>query len=53
MEKDNKTMPPWAEEMQEGDFISDAPTYEVGKYFTLFGREVFKDGSGTELKYYK
>ena len=52
MEKDNKTMPPWSEEMQEGDFISDAPTYEVGKYFPLFGRAVFKDGSGTELKYY-
>ena len=52
MGKDNMTMPPWAEEMQEGDFISTAPTYEVGKYFPLFGRDVFKDASGTELKYY-
>ena len=44
--------PPWAGEMEPGDFISTAPTYEVGKLFHLFEKSQYKHVSGTELKYY-
>ncbi len=48
----NRPVPPWAGEMEEGDFISYAPTYEAGKYFHLFHQGKYRDASGTELKYY-
>ena len=44
--------PPWAGEMEPGDFISTAPTYEVGKLFHLFERSQYRHVSGVELKYY-
>ena len=45
-------VPPWAGEMEPGDFISTAPTYEVGKLFHLFEKSLYKHTDGTELKYY-
>lgn len=50
--EENKKLPPWAGEMKEGDFISTAPTYEVGKYFHLYNRDIYRDVSGMELRYY-
>ncbi|MCR4762685.1 MAG: hypothetical protein K5696_04075 [Lachnospiraceae bacterium] len=52
MEKNTNELPPWAEEMSPDDFISHSPTYESGKYFHLFEKSTYRDGSGTELKYY-
>ncbi len=43
---------PWINEVTEGDFISPNPTYECGKYFDLFEKAFFEDGSGMKLKYY-
>ena len=44
----------WASEMPEGAFISDSPTYEVGKYFTLFGNDIYKPGDENQkqIKYH-
>ena len=52
MGDNNRPVPPWAGEMEPGDFISTAPTYEVGKLFYLFDKNQYKHASGTELKYY-
>ena len=52
MGDNNRPVPPWAGEMEPGDFISTAPTYEVGKFFYLFDKNQYKHASGTELKYY-
>jgi len=45
---DKKT---WYDDIPEGDFISKAPTYEVGKYFPRFHSGKFTDDKMT-LKYY-
>lgn len=52
MADENKTLPPWAGDMDEGDFITSSPTYESGKYFHLFTKDTFRDENGTELKYF-
>ncbi|MCR5721300.1 MAG: hypothetical protein K6G72_03000 [Lachnospiraceae bacterium] len=52
MGDNNRPVPPWAGEMEPGDFISAAPTYEVGKFFYLFDKKLYRHASGTELKYY-
>ena len=43
MKEEINSLPPWAGEMEEGDFISTEPTYEVGKFFPLFQRDIYKD----------
>ena len=47
-------LPAWASEMPEGAFISNSPTYEVGKYFSLFSNEIYEvnDENIKQLKYY-
>ncbi|MCR5178215.1 MAG: hypothetical protein K6C95_04435, partial [Lachnospiraceae bacterium] len=52
MEQKNVNTPPWADEMNEGDHISYAPTYEEGKYFDLYESDKYKNEAGTEYKYY-
>ena len=52
MADSSRPTPPWAGEMEPGDFISTAPTYEVGKLFHLFEKKQYRHESGTELKYY-
>lgn len=42
---------PWYDEIPEGDFISNAPTYEVGRLFPRFHSAKFTFGD-TTLKYY-
>ena len=42
---------PWYDEIPAGDFISNAPTYEVGRLFPRFHTGSFTDGRMT-LKYY-
>lgn len=46
--------PAWASEIPEGAFISDSPTYEVGKYFSLFSKDIYKsvDENIKQIKYY-
>ena len=48
----NRPIPPWAGDMEPGNFISTEPTYEVGKLFYLFDKKQYNHASGTELKYY-
>ncbi len=36
-----KPLPPWADQMPEGAFISYAPTYKVGEFFDRFHKENF------------
>lgn len=45
--KTERPVPPWADELPEGAFISYDPTYPTGKYFNRF-----KEGSFNGLKYY-
>ncbi len=52
MGDNNRPAPPWAGEMEPGDFISAGPTYEVGTLFYLFDKKQYRHASGTELKYY-
>lgn len=42
---------PWYGEIPEGDFVSTAPTYEAGKYFSLFHEGKYTYGDVT-MKYY-
>ena len=44
---ETKPLPPWADQIPEGAFISNAPTYKVGEYFNLF-----KSGNACGMKYY-
>ena len=39
MQKSSKPLPPWANEIPEGAFISYETTYKVGEYFSLFKKE--------------
>ena len=41
MENTTKPLPPWANEIPEGAFISYETTYKVGEYFSLFKKEHF------------
>ena len=36
MENTTKPLPPWADKIPEGAFISYETTYKVGEYFYLF-----------------
>ena len=49
---DERPTPPWAAEMPEGSFISNGPTYEVGKLFDRFVCDWFTASDGTKMKYY-
>lgn len=50
--KSDRPLPPWADEMPEGSFISYDQTYTVGEYFDRFKKDVFKCTSVGDLKYY-
>jgi len=41
MENTTKPLPPWADKIPEGAFISYETTYKVGEYFSLFKKERF------------
>lgn len=41
MSKAEKPLPPWADKIPEGAFISYETTYKVGEYFSLFKKEHF------------
>ena len=42
-------LPPWANEIPEGAFISYSPTYKVGEYFSRFHKARFEKAG---LDYY-
>ncbi|MBO4325424.1 MAG: alpha/beta hydrolase [Lachnospiraceae bacterium] len=44
--------PPWADQIPEGSFISVAPTYKLGEYFSRFHKSEFTASDGTNMKYY-
>lgn len=44
---ETRPLPPWADQIPEGSFISYTPTYRVGEYFNLF-----KSGNACGMKYY-
>ena len=44
-----KQLPPWANEIPEGSFISYSPTYKVGEYFSRFHKDRFDNA---EMNYY-
>lgn len=50
--ENEKVLPPWADEMPEGAFITCGPTYKVGGYFDRFHQDVFKNPAQGEMKYY-
>ncbi|SEQ84848.1 hypothetical protein SAMN04487977_11244 [Treponema bryantii] len=43
------SLPPWANEIPKGSFISYSPTYKVGEYFSRFHKGLFEEAN---LKYY-
>ena len=49
---ENKVLPPWANEIPEGDFISYEPTYKVGEYFSRFHKDFFEPEDFERLGYY-
>ena len=49
---ENKPLPPWANIIPEGAFISYTPTYKVGEYFDRFHKESFKPTDFAPLTYY-
>lgn len=44
-----KQLPPWADEIPEGSFISYSPTYKVGEFFSRFHKNRFDNA---EMNYY-
>lgn len=48
----NKVLPPWADKIPEGDFISYEPTYKVGEYFPRFHKDFFEPDDFEKLGYY-
>lgn len=42
----------WLEEMAQGDFVSSAPSYSPGKYFSLYEKNVFPCGTVGDITYY-
>ena len=48
MENTTKPLPPWANEIPVGAFISYETTYKVGEYFSLFKKEHFQCPKRTE-----
>ena len=52
MTKTNNPLPPWADLIPKGSFISYAPTYKVGEYFNRFHKDVFKPSNFNNLNYY-
>ncbi len=55
LKKENKkdnVRAPWQEEMAPGDFVSFAPSYRAGKYFSLYEKYVFPCGTVGDITYY-
>jgi len=48
----DKVFPPWAKDIPDGSFISYAPTYEVGNYFSRFHKDFFKPENSEGFGYY-
>lgn len=44
--------PFWAKDIPEGAFISHAPSYKVGTYFSLFEEHIFKNAETGDIRYY-
>lgn len=49
---EERPLPPWAGDLKEGEFISYDPTYQVGKYFDLYKKDVFPCEKMGDLTYY-
>jgi hypothetical protein len=47
-----KQLPPWANEIPEGSFISYEPTYKVGEYFDRFHKDSFTTAEKGKMTYY-
>lgn len=47
----NSLSPNWHDLIPEGDFISNGPTYSVGKYFDLFKKDVYA-GNDRSMSFY-
>ncbi len=47
-----KQLPPWADEIPEGSFISYEPTYKVGEYFDRFHKDSFTTAEKGKMTYY-
>lgn len=47
-----KRLPPWADEIPEGSFISYEPTYKVGEYFDRFHKDSFTTAEKGKMGYY-
>lgn len=52
MTENDRNLPPWADEIPEGAFITDGPTYKVGEYFSRFHKDVFPGTTAGDLRYY-
>lgn len=50
--KEDRILPPWADELTEGEFISYSATYQVGKYFDLYEKDVYLCETTGDLTYY-
>ncbi len=48
----DKPLPPWADQIPDGAFISYAPTYKVGEYFSRFHKEIYEPSDFESLGYY-
>ena len=48
----DKPLPPWADQIPDGAFISYAPTYKVGEYFSRFHKEIYEPADFESLGYY-
>ncbi|MBO4706703.1 MAG: hypothetical protein J5647_13275 [Spirochaetaceae bacterium] len=47
-----KRLPPWADEIPEGSFISYEPTYKVGEYFNRFHKDSCVTTDKGQMAYY-
>lgn len=52
MNKNEKPLPPWANLIPEGAFISYATTYKVGEYFDRFHKDYFQPQDFDKLAFY-
>ena len=50
--ENTKPLPPWANLIPEGAFISYEPTYKVGEYFDRFHKDSFKSADFEPLTFY-
>ena len=51
-ERSEHVLPPWADLLEEGEFISYLPSYEVGAYFHLFDKLLYHDDTLGDITYY-